>query len=91
MATIPVQLNDIDLAKLDFLIRLGKYKNRTQAIKTIIQSKLEQESFPFEWDSPSDREKRQEIIQQILQNNSLKIEIQSKKNAVELVREQRDR
>lgn len=91
MATIPIQLSETDLEKIDHLILIGKYKNRSQAVKSMLQSKLEQEKVPSEWDTPADKENRQKIISQILQNKHFKIEILSIKNAVDLVRENRDR
>jgi len=91
MATIPIQLNDTDLEKIDYLIQIGKYKNRSQAIKSMIQSKLEQDVLPKEWDSEKDREIRKKLISQMLQLKDIQIDITSKKSAVELVREQRDR
>lgn len=91
MATFPIQLNDGDLEKIDYLIRIGKYKNRSQAIKSMLQSKLEEEILHLEWDSKEKLDERQQIIQKILNNKNLNIEIISDKSAVDLVREQRDR
>jgi metal-responsive CopG/Arc/MetJ family transcriptional regulator len=90
MTTFPIQLNDGDLEKIDHLIHLGKYKNRSQAIKSMIQSKLAEEIIPVEWDSSENKEQRQQILNKIFNNKTMNIKITSKKNAEDLVREQRD-
>ncbi len=49
MKTIPVPLDDNDLKKIDYLIKIGRYKNRTQAIRNLLQEKLAEEWIIFEW------------------------------------------
>ena len=52
MATIPIKLRDSDVKKIDYLVKIGKYKSRNQAIRSFINKSLEEESFLFEEENP---------------------------------------
>ncbi len=51
MATIPIKLNKVEVSKIDYLVKLGKYKSRNQAIRSFIESSLLQESINLEDDN----------------------------------------
>jgi Arc/MetJ-type ribon-helix-helix transcriptional regulator len=90
MATIPLHIDDSDLKKIDYLIKIGRYKNRIQAVKSIFQSKLGQESIPIEWESADDEVEIQTVVDEISSPPQLKITWLTTKSAVNLVREMRD-
>jgi Arc/MetJ-type ribon-helix-helix transcriptional regulator len=92
MATIPIQLNDVDLKKIDYLVKSGRYKNRSQAIKSMIQEKLTQEVLPFEVDNPDQDELMKKILHDLREKKiSGVFTIDSDKSAAELISEDRDR
>ena len=48
MATIPIKLTEVEVSKIDYLVKLGKYKSRNQAIRSFIKISLLQESINLE-------------------------------------------
>ncbi len=91
MAIIPVKLSNTDLEKIDSLIALGKFKNRSQALRQMLHEKLEEHPFPLQFDTPEDRKNRENLIKEALSRSNFKMEIVSKKTASEIVGTQRDR
>ena len=47
-----IKLNEIELQKIDRLIKIGRYKNRSQAIRSFIIDKLEDENLFSEETDP---------------------------------------
>ncbi len=90
MATILLHVDSSDLKKIDYLIKIGRYKNRSQAIKLMYQSKVGQESITFEWESADEEVEIQAVVDEISSLPSAKITWQTTKSAVDLVREMRD-
>ena len=66
MTTIPIQLNEVDLGKIDYLIKIGRYKNRSQALRFLIQDRLSQETIQFEFENIEVEKKRQQIVEELL-------------------------
>ena len=91
MITIPIKLNELDLVKIDYLIKIGRYKNRSQAIKTMLQEKLKQELITFEEENDQEEKKRKDALAKMLKLRQLEIQFRTKKTAVELVNEGRER
>jgi Arc/MetJ-type ribon-helix-helix transcriptional regulator len=91
MSTIPIKLKEVDLEKIDYLIKRGKYKNRSQAIMKILQEKLDQELLPFEFDSQEAEEQRKMVLKKMLAIEDFKVEFLTPKSAVELISEERER
>ena len=67
MAIIPIKLNDTEVSKIDYLVKIGKFKSRNQAIKHFIHKNLELESIILD-----DELKSEEEIQRI---NKIKKEL----------------
>ena len=44
MATIPIKLRNIEITKIDHLVKIGKFRSRNQAIRYFIEKSLEKES-----------------------------------------------
>lgn len=91
MTTIPIQLNETDLKKIDYLVKIGRYKNRSQAIKTILQERLSQEAIQFNLENPEEENLRKQIVQELSKIPNFSFKIKSKKSAAELVSEERER
>ncbi len=91
MTTIPIQLSDIDLEKIDRLVKLGRYKNRSQAIKAMLREKLDQETIIFEWENEKDKDVQAQILKLALSKKDSILTWKSPKSAEELIREDRDR
>lgn len=92
MTTIPLQISDPELKKIDYLIKIGRYKNRSQALKLMLSEKLTQETISFDFENQEDDKVREKIVEEL---RAKKIEpimmITSTKNSAELVSEDRDR
>lgn len=52
MANIPIKLSNADVKKIDYLVKIGRFKSRNQAIRSLINKSLEEESFLFEEENP---------------------------------------
>ena len=63
MTTIPIQLNDADVKKIDFLVKSGRYKSRNQAIKKYLEEGIAKESIDFEMEDLAFEEKKAKIIE----------------------------
>jgi Arc/MetJ-type ribon-helix-helix transcriptional regulator len=88
MATIPIQLDSEIISKLDDLVRKGLYKNRSEAIRDqIIQglNRLEVVNLSVK------KDKHDKIIQKLILLSNPPNLIKSKRSAVELVAEGRER
>ncbi len=91
MTVIPIQLSDVDLKKIDYLIKLGRYKNRSQAIKEILKEKLAQETSMQDFETLEEEEKRKKIVQELSKVSKFEFSIKSKKSAAEIISEERER
>jgi len=91
MITIPIKLNEIELQKIDRLVKIGRYKNRSQAIRSFIIDKLENESLISEEIDPELEKRYNEIRDKLKRQTHLAIQITSTKTALELLENDRER
>ncbi len=91
MPTIPLRIDDVDLKKIDNLIKKGRYKNRSQAIKKLLLDKLQQETLPFEWQKDSDEESRIKIVSKLISMENFSFSSNSTKSSEDLIGEERER
>ncbi len=63
MATIPIKLTKVEVSKIDYLVKMGKYENRNQAIRSFIEVSLLQESINLEDHNPEIEKIRNELYQ----------------------------
>jgi len=91
MPTIPIQLNEAELQKIDYLIRIGRYKNRNQAIKAMLNERLVRESYLFAFESAEEDQVRRKVVEKLLGKPDISFKNLTKKSAVELVSEERER
>ena len=93
MNAIPIKLSSNVIEKIDYLIKRGKYKNRSQAIREFILRALENETL-FEIEKEINISKITKLLDFTLNTNKGKdsiIEIMTSKTAEELVAEGRER
>ncbi|HEY0089796.1 MAG TPA: ribbon-helix-helix domain-containing protein [Candidatus Lokiarchaeia archaeon] len=91
MATIPLHIDETDLKKIDYLVKKGQYKNRSQAIKSLLLEQLNRLLIPFEFqESESDR-KVDDVVQKLLKLPEREVAITFEKRLSELISEERDR
>lgn len=88
MATIPINLDNETVKKLDTLVLQGIYKNRTEAIRDQIKKGLAQiETVIF----PKKSSKYNSLLQRLLNERPALNVFRTTKSAVELVSEGRER
>ena len=90
MATLPVKLKKELIEKIDYLITIGRYPNRSAAIREILQEKLADENYFFE-DLLINREKINKILNNLKAKKDFKIIFESNKSATDIVSEGRER
>ncbi len=91
MATIPIKLNKVEVSKIDYLVKLGKYKSRNQAIRSFIEKSLLQESINLE-DDNLDIEKIKNILYQLWDlQPAFNLTTESNKSLVDMVSQDRMR
>jgi Arc/MetJ-type ribon-helix-helix transcriptional regulator len=90
MITVPIQLNEIEVSKLDYLVKVGKYKNRTQAIKAMLNEKINQEMVPFDWELPEINAKRQKVLEKLMQISDFSFEIVDSSPANQIISDDRE-
>ncbi|NVM05181.1 MAG: ribbon-helix-helix protein, CopG family [Candidatus Helarchaeota archaeon] len=88
--SISIKLKKEIIEKIDYLVKIGRYPNRSVAIREIIEEKLSNENYILE-DYFLIEEKIKPILQEILKITDLEINLKSKKSATELVSEGRER
>ena len=91
MATIPIKLGDSELKKIDYLIKIGRYKNRSQAIRTMLDEKLANEAHPLEFEDEQDEIKRKEIVAELKKIAEINFRSMAKKPLAETITEERER
>lgn len=91
MATIPISLDDEIIKKIDFLIKKGIYKNRSEALRDQIVKGLEK----FKLFSNSDDEDKSKdyhnVLDYLINLKSPPDILKTKKSVTELVSEGRER
>ena len=90
MATYPIKLKKELIEKIDYLVRLGRYPNRSAAIREILEERLSNENYYLE-DFLKIEEAIKPIVQQLIKLEKFEINLNSKKSATELVSEGRER
>jgi len=91
MTTILIRLNDSDLKKLDYLIKIGRYKNRNQAIKAFIQEKLAKETISLDFENSEDLNLRKKIVSDLSNHPTFLFKTNLKKSSAEVISEERER
>ncbi|MHA1358516.1 MAG: ribbon-helix-helix domain-containing protein [Candidatus Helarchaeota archaeon] len=90
MSTLPIKLKKELIEKIDYLVRIGRYPNRSAAIREIIEEKLADRNYFIE-DSIINWERIYKILQELTELKEFTITFTSRKSATELVSEGRER
>jgi len=91
MATIPLHIDETDLKKIDYLVKKGQYKNRSQAIKSLLLEQLNRLLIPFEFQESESDSKVDDVVQKLLKLPEREVAITFEKRLSELISEERDR
>ncbi|MHA1675382.1 MAG: hypothetical protein ACTSYI_17360 [Promethearchaeota archaeon] len=91
MATIPIKLTKVEVSKIDYLVKLGKYKSRNQAIRSFIKISLLQESINLEDHNPDTERIKNELYQLWDSQPEFNLTTKNKKSLVDLVSQDRMR
>jgi len=90
MPVIPIKLESNLVEKLDALVGVGKFKNRSHAIREILNDRLAREGIVPQADK--EREKRINRVIQLMQSQKQPFfHIITEKTAVDLITEGRER
>ncbi|MEX2680054.1 MAG: ribbon-helix-helix domain-containing protein [Candidatus Sigynarchaeota archaeon] len=91
MTTIPVKIDEVDLRKIDHLVKIGRFKNRSQAIRSFIRDKLGDAALFPEPVDPEIEKRYHEVMVKLKELARSPVRIESTKTALELVKEERER
>jgi len=91
MATIPVKLTKVEVSKIDYLVKMGKYKSRNQAIRSFIKINLLQESINLENDNPETENIKDKLYQLWDSQPEFNLTAKGNKSLVDLVSQDRMR
>jgi Arc/MetJ-type ribon-helix-helix transcriptional regulator len=89
MSAIPVRIPTDKLERIDYLVKIGRFKNRSEALKFFISTSLEKEEIIM-LEHDVDMKKIDELLDKIGNRKDL-LTIESEKSAVEMVSEGRSR
>jgi len=88
MTVVPIRLSRQDARKLDLLVKLGIYRNRTEAIRAMIQAKAD-EQVSRHMLSERVLQVLDELLQHEKMNHRSPLRIVTEKTAAEIVAEGR--
>jgi hypothetical protein len=91
MITVPVQLAESDIEKVDYLVKIGRYKNRSQALKAMLSDRIGQEAQVFEWDIPTDPKKYEKVLKEFIKMPKILFSSKEGKPLVKYLSEERER
>jgi len=91
MATIPLKIDDLDLKKIDYLVKKGVFKNRSQALRALLSDQLNQLILPFEWEEKEKDEKIDNVVHKLLNIPNKSLIIKAEKPISLIVQEERER
>jgi hypothetical protein len=91
MATIPIKLKDAEISKIYYLVKLGKYKSRNQAIRSLIENSLSREPLFLNELNPNFDEIKVQLFQIWDQIPNFTLTLQNGKSWVDQISHDRDR
>lgn len=91
MSVLPVKLEREDVKRLDTLVKLGVFKNRSQAIRSILREQLEKKVEALPQADLSGVTPVVDLMLRLASKGVKVVRISSRKSAAELVREGRHR
>ena len=88
---LPVKLEKEDVKRLDVLVRLGIYKNRSQAIRAMLREGLDRKMAEVPMVDLSGTGVAVDLMEQLASRGMEVIRITSRKSAAQIVAEGRER
>jgi len=89
MKNVSIKIDDIIVEQLDFLVKKGKYKSRNEALRSMIKNSIEKEMSTIKINE-MDIENINKMVA-YFKKERVSLTISSKKTAVDLVNEGRER
>ncbi len=91
MTIIPIQLKDAEVAKIDYLVKKGKFKSRNQAIRQFLTEALAREEFDLTESDLITTEERERFFQSLDNSPTFSLTLKGKKSIADVVSKERDR
>ena len=91
MGTVPVKLQVALIEKLDAFVRMGKFKNRSEAIRQILRQYLERVPMTGPLSDEPNINQISSVVNLMLTKKKPVFNITSRKTAAKLVKEGRER
>jgi len=88
MTVVPIRLSRQDARKLDLLVKLGLYNNRTEAMRAMIQAKADEQLSRYLLNDRM-KEALNELLEAEKRHGKNPLRITSEKSAAEIVAESR--
>ncbi|MHA1300712.1 MAG: ribbon-helix-helix domain-containing protein [Candidatus Helarchaeota archaeon] len=90
MKVIPIKLSDELVEKIDYLVKSGKYSNRSIAIRQLLENTLKDEEI-FYNNAEYKKNHINKIINSLIKEKKVILDIAPGKTAVEIIAEGRER
>jgi Arc/MetJ-type ribon-helix-helix transcriptional regulator len=91
MAIIPIKLKEADVSKIDYLVKLGKYRSRNQAILAFIQNSLVQEPINLDEQNPEIETIRTKLFEIWDAQSEFVFSLKNGKSLVDIIANDRER
>jgi hypothetical protein len=86
-----VKVCEIKLNNIDYLVNIGRYKNRSQAILNMFDEKLATEALPLDFKDKREYIKCTEIVAELKKIPAINFKSVSRKPLAETIAEERER
>ncbi|MHA1734704.1 MAG: ribbon-helix-helix domain-containing protein [Promethearchaeota archaeon] len=91
MATIPVRIRSEDLRKIDFLVKKGRYKNRSHAIRSLLLETLDREFNPSLFEDEDATSRRAAVVKKFVNAPDVRFVMKARPSLSEMVGQERER
>ena len=91
MTTVPIQLKEADISKIDYPVKMGKFKSRNQAIRALIEESLAREEIDLNESDPKTLVEKEQFFQLLDQMPHFQLCLKGNKSIADLVSKDRDR
>ncbi len=91
MTTIPIQLKDAEIAKIDYLVKKGKFKSRNQAIRYFLTDGLAREEIDLTESEQITPEEREHFFRWLDDHPKFSLTLKGKKSIADEISKERDR
>ena len=85
MTTIPIQLKDAEIHKIDYLVKIGKYKSRNQALKQLVEESLSRQKIQLEEEIQENNDERMRLFELLDRCGGFRLTLTTKELAADLI------